>query len=167
MIPAVKESEAEVGIGWQRCHSMVGGCLLRDMKGHTGTMSLGKGSIYSVATGQKLVAWSSTESELIGVHDVMPQIMWTSFFLQAQGLKIAENILYQDNMSSILLEKNGDQSSTRWTRHIDTRCFFVKDCVESGEIHIEHCPTLDVGRIFHKATPRCLVLQAKGSHHEH
>ena len=30
------------------------------------------------------------------------------------------------------------------TRHIDIRYFFVKDRVESGEVHIEHCPTLDM-----------------------
>ena len=51
-----------------------------------GTIPMGKGSIYSVATGQKLVARSSTESELLGVHDVMPQIICTSYFLQAQRL---------------------------------------------------------------------------------
>ena len=41
----------------------------KDMKGHTGgTMSMGKGSIYSTSSAQKLVARSSTESELIGVQ---------------------------------------------------------------------------------------------------
>jgi hypothetical protein len=116
-----------------------------DMKGHTGgTMSMGKGSIYSMAGGQKLVARSSTESELIGVHDVMPQIIWTGYFLKAQGLAIIENILYQDNMSSILLEKNGRRSSSKRTRHINIRYFFVKDRVESKEVRIVHCPTKEM-----------------------
>jgi hypothetical protein len=79
-----------------------------DMKGHTGgTMTMGKGSIYSTAGGQKLVARSSTESELIAVYDVMPQVLWTEHFLTAQGHKVQNNIVYQDNKSSILLEKNG------------------------------------------------------------
>ena len=44
-----------------------------DMKGHTGaTLSLGKGAIYSRSWKQRLVSWSSTESELIGVYDVLP-----------------------------------------------------------------------------------------------
>jgi hypothetical protein len=116
-----------------------------DMKGHTGgTMSMGKGSIYSVATGQKLVARSSTESELIGVHDVMPQIVWTAYFLKAQGQMVTDSILYQDNMSSMLLEKNGRSSSTKRTRHINIRYFFVKDHVDSGELRIEHCPTKEM-----------------------
>ena len=46
------------------------------------------GTICIVATGHKLVACSSTESELIGVHYVMPQIIWTSYFLHAQGQHI-------------------------------------------------------------------------------
>ncbi|MDG7001629.1 MAG: hypothetical protein JRN15_21230, partial [Nitrososphaerota archaeon] len=62
-----------------------------DMKGHTGgTLSLGRGSVYSTSTKQKLVARSSTESEVIGVHDVMPQTIWTNYFLQAQGVNVEE-----------------------------------------------------------------------------
>ena len=80
-----------------------------DMKGHTGgTMSMGSGSIYSTLTKQKLVARSSTESKIIGVHDVLPQALWTNHFLKTQGVPVKENVLYQDNMSfSILLKKNG------------------------------------------------------------
>jgi hypothetical protein len=147
-----------------------------DMKGHTGgTMSMGKGSIYSIASGQKLVARSSTESELIGVHDVMPQIVWTSYFLQAQGVKINDSILYQDNTSSIFLEKNGRQSSTKRTRHINIRYFFVKDRVASEEVKIEHCPTLDMvadyftkplqGALFYKLRDLIMNIDPKSEYH--
>ena len=40
-------------------------------------MSLGKGSIYSTSIRQKLNTKSSTEAELVGVSDVMPQILGT------------------------------------------------------------------------------------------
>ena len=57
-----------------------------DMKSHTGGMlSLGKGAIYSTSQKQKLNTKSSTESELVGVDDLMPQILWTRLFLIAQG----------------------------------------------------------------------------------
>jgi hypothetical protein len=47
----------------------------RDMRSHTGgTMSSGKGSVYSTSVRQKLVTKSSTEAELVGVDDVMPMI---------------------------------------------------------------------------------------------
>ena len=56
-----------------------------DMRGHSGgTLSLGKGSVYSTSTKQKLVACSSTESKVIGVHDVLPQTIWTMNFLKGQ-----------------------------------------------------------------------------------
>jgi hypothetical protein len=49
-----------------------------DMKSHTGaTMPLGKGSVYSTSARQKLNTKSSTEAELVGVNNVMPQVIWT------------------------------------------------------------------------------------------
>jgi hypothetical protein len=113
-----------------------------DMKGHTGgTLSLGHGSVYSTASGQKIVGRSSTEAELIGVYDVLPQVLWTRYFLEAQGMTVNDNVVYQDNKSSILLETNGKASSSKRTRHVNIRYFFVKDRVASGEVRIEYCPT--------------------------
>jgi hypothetical protein len=116
-----------------------------DMKGHTGgTMSLGKGSVYSTSTKQRLVSRSSTESEVIGVHDVLPQMVWTRNFLKHQGVDMEDMVLHQDNMSSILLERNGRGSSTKRTRHMNIRYFFIKDQVDAKELSIRHCPTLDM-----------------------
>ena len=85
-----------------------------DMRVHTGaTMSLGNGSVFSGSWKQKLVTRSSTESEVVGVFDVLPQVLWTKKFLEDQGVEVKETILYQDNMSSMLLERNGRQSSTK------------------------------------------------------
>jgi hypothetical protein len=113
-----------------------------DMKSHTGgALSLGRGVIYGTSKRQKLNTKSSTESEIVGVDDVLPQMLWTLYFLEAQGYKIHDNVLYQDNKSSILLETNGRGSSGKRTRHINVRYFFVADRVKSKEIRIEHCPT--------------------------
>jgi hypothetical protein len=113
-----------------------------DMKSHTGaTASLGKGSVYSTSTRQKLNTKSSTEAELVAVDDVMPMVLWTRYFLNAQGYEVNDSKIYQDNMSSILLEKNGRASSGKRTRHINIRYFFVADRVKSNEVSIEYCPT--------------------------
>jgi hypothetical protein len=113
-----------------------------DMRSHTGgTMTLGKGSIYSTSTRQKLNTKSSTEAELVGVDDVMPQILWTRYFLQEQGYGACESIIYQDNKSAILLEENGRASSSKRTRHINIRYFFVADRVANQEVSIAYCPT--------------------------
>ena len=113
-----------------------------DMKSHTGgIMTLGKGAIYGTSTRQKINTKSSTEAELVGVNDVMPQVLWTRYFLESQGYEVKESIVYQDNKSTILLAENGKASSSRRTRHINIRYFFVKDRVASGEVTIQYCPT--------------------------
>jgi len=116
-----------------------------DMRSHTsGFLTLGKGAAYSTLTRQKLNTKSSTEAELVGVDDVMPQVIWTRYFLEAQGYKVNDNIVYQDNMSAMLLEKNGRHSSGRRTRHINIRHFFVNDRINNGEVCIEYCPSTDI-----------------------
>ena len=85
-----------------------------DILGHTGaTMSLGRGSLFSMSKKQKINTKSSTEAELIGEDDALPQILWNKYFIKAQGYGIAENIMYQDNLSAMLLETNGNESSTK------------------------------------------------------
>ena len=113
-----------------------------DMHGHTGgTLSAGTWSMYSTSNKQKLVSRSSTEAELIGVYDVMPQLTWVANFLWAQDMDLKCVILKQDNMSSILLEKNGQASSSKCTKHIAIQYFYIKERVDSKEVDIEYCPT--------------------------
>jgi hypothetical protein len=51
-----------------------------DMRSHTGgAMSLGRGVIYGASKRQKLNTKSSTEAELVGGDDVIPQVLWTLF----------------------------------------------------------------------------------------
>ena len=122
------------------------------MRSHTGaTMSMGKGSIYSKSSKQKLNSKSSTEAELIAASDMSGQILWTLYFLQAQGCEIDHNYVYQDNKSAILLETNGTMSSSQRTRHIRIRYFFIKDRVDSGDFQIVYCPTEEMlGDFFTK-----------------
>jgi hypothetical protein len=79
-----------------------------DMKNHTGgAISLNRGVIYRTPKRHKLNTKSSTESELAGVDDEMPQMLLTLHFLEAQGYKIDDKFLYQEKKSSTLLETNG------------------------------------------------------------
>ena len=43
------------------------------------------------------------------------------------------NTLYQDNMSTMQIEKNGRKSAGQKSRHINIRYFFIKDRVQNGE----------------------------------
>ena len=95
-----------------------------NMKGHTGaTLSLGKGAIYSGSWKQRLVSRSSTESKVIGVYDILPQLLWTKQFFEEQGRLDTTTVVYQDNTSSILLERNGRGSSTKRTKHMHIQFF--------------------------------------------
>jgi hypothetical protein len=113
-----------------------------DMKSHTGgAMSLGRGAVHGTSTHQKINTTSSTEAEVVGMHEVLPQILWTLYFLEAQGYRVEESVIYQDNQSAILLAKNGCGSSSKRTWHINIRYFFVADRIASKEVRVEYCPT--------------------------
>ncbi len=87
---------------------------------------------------QRLNTRSSTEAEVVGVDDASSQILWTNYFIKAQGYQINETMVYQDNQSAILLEKNG--KSGKQTRHMNIRYFFITDRVKKGEMTIGYCP---------------------------
>ena len=79
------------------------------------------------------------ESELVGVDDMMPMILWARYFLAAQGYEVKDNIVYQDNKRALLLEKNGKSSSTKHTKHINIRYYFIMDRIAKNEVSIEWC----------------------------
>ena len=112
-----------------------------DMKGHTGrAFTLGIGCPVIVSTKQKLNTRSSAESELVGVDDLMPQILWVQLFMKAQGFKVVDNIVYQDNKSTILLDRNGRALSSKRTRHIEVRYYFATDRISKKDFSVEWCP---------------------------
>ena len=113
-----------------------------DFKSHTGgVLTMGKGSIYASSTKQKLNTKSSTEAELVAVDNLMPQILWTKLFLEKQGFKVKDNIIHQDNLSTMRLENNGRGSSGKKTRHINIRYYFITDRIKKGDMRVMHCPT--------------------------
>jgi hypothetical protein len=63
----------------------------------------------------------------------MPMVLWTRYFLEAQGYIVDDSKLYQDNQSSMLLEKNGK-----------IRYFFVTDRIQLKEVSVDYCPAGDM-----------------------
>jgi len=80
-----------------------------DMRSHTGgIMSMGTGAICASSKRQRINTKSSTEAEIVGVNDVLPQILWTRYFLEAQGYPVLRPTkVYKVYMSAIQLEKMG------------------------------------------------------------
>ena len=105
----------------------------------------------NISAKQKINTRSSTEAEVVGVDDIMGPILWTCYFLEAQGYKSKDTVLFQDNKSAILLEKNGTRSSSKRTKHINCRYYFITDRVNAGDLTIVHCPADEmVGDFFTK-----------------
>ena len=105
---------------------------------------MGRGFPIVSSTKQKLNTRSSTESELVGVDVMIPSIIWTRYFLKAQGYGVTDNVIFQDNKSTMLLERNGKQSSSKRTKHINVRYFFITDRILKGEVRVECCPMGDM-----------------------
>merc|ERR1712086_99050 len=89
----------------------------------------------------KLNVGSSTESELVSIADVLGMMMWCGYFMEAQGYTTKNNILYQDNKSTILLAKNGRMSAGKNSKHIKNRFFLIMDEVAQGDLSIQHMGT--------------------------
>jgi hypothetical protein len=123
-----------------------------NMRSHAGAvLSLGQGALMSMSSKQKINTKSSTEAELVGVNDTMNFVVWIQLFMGEQ-LKTVSNdsalskfmhqsVILQNNTSTIQLEKNGKQSSTKGTRHINIRYFYVASKVKNGDVPIVYGPT--------------------------
>ena len=59
----------------------------------------------------------------------------------AQGEDISEDVLMQDNKSSILLQNNYPFSVQKGSKHIHVRFYFAKEKTDKKELKIVYCPT--------------------------
>ena len=95
----------------------------------------------------------STGSDLVGgLNDVMPQILWTRYFLQAQGYVIKDSIIDQDNQTSILAETHGRASSSKGTQHFNIWYFFVTNQITSQDVSVNYCHTGEMIPHFFRKT---------------
>jgi hypothetical protein len=127
----------------------------KDMRSHTGAvLSLGQGALMAMSLKQKINTKSSTEAELVGVDDAMNFIEWIQLFVEQQIKMLNkesvlnkignEIIIQQDNTSTIQLVKNGKQSSTKRTRHINIRYFYVTSKIKDGSMKVIYHPTKEM-----------------------
>jgi hypothetical protein len=115
------------------------------MHGHSGGgLSLGQGFPIVSSTKQKLNTLSSKDTDIVGADDFMRAICWTQYFMKGQGCSVKDNVLFQDNKSSILLENNGKASSSKRTKHINIWYFFITELVNKEEVSVVWCPAGDL-----------------------
>ena len=128
----------------------------QDFKSLTGAyLTLGHGSILSISAKQKVDTKSSTKAELISVDDAMTFIMWMKYFFESQVRSIdmysplkplgSDVTIKQDNTSAIKLERNGWKPSSKRTKHINIRYFYISDQLKAGNINrVIYKPTGDM-----------------------
>ncbi|XP_074342841.1 secreted RxLR effector protein 161-like [Apium graveolens] len=122
-----------------------------DLAGHvddrksTGGMAfyLNENLITWVSQKQKCVALSSCEAEFMPVTDAACQAIWLRNLLrQVTGKYDGPVVLFIDNQSAIDLAKNPVFHGR--SKHIDIRYHFIRECMEKGEIIINHiCKELE------------------------
>ena len=95
-----------------------------DLKFHYGGMMLfGKGSAASKSSRHRINSRSSTKSKIVGFDNHMPGVLCKLRFLGGHGFKVNENIVYQDNQSAILMDRNGKYLCGNIIRRIDMQYF--------------------------------------------
>ena len=111
-----------------------------DGKSHTGlVIMLGDACVEFKSSKQKIVTEDSTEAELVGASDRMPNVMYCYEFLCAQGYDMPLPILMQDNQAAIHWMTMGSGLSRN--KHLRVRKFGIKELIDNQELVVEYCPT--------------------------
>ena len=74
----------------------------------------------------------------------MPQILWTQYFIKAQGFTVNKSVLFQDSLSAMILDWIGMESRSKQTKQIRVRYYLIKDYISTGDIVAKHCPTREM-----------------------
>ena len=86
-------------------------------------------------------------------------VMWVKLYIEQQAVNLPmksiikklgsqPSVLQQDNTSSIKLEEYGKRTSTKRTRHINIRYFYVTAKIKSGDMVVVYHPTQKMVRDF-------------------
>ena len=112
----------------------------QDLKSHSGmVITLGEGAILTMSTKQKCISKSSTEAELIAVTDLLPEAFHLKKIIETITGKKVRIILYQDNMATISMIKNGAGGGR--SKHIKIRFGWLKERLDDGDFEVEHKST--------------------------
>ena len=89
---------------------------------------------------KKVKSRSSTESELNATAENVSKIICVKKFLEYQDFQVKLNIIYQDNTSTMKLQKNGKLSSGKRTRHFDIKLFYINAMINRDKVEVRYLP---------------------------
>ena len=90
-----------------------------------------------------MVADSSTEAELIALHESLDLLMWCRKIMEFMGRDQPTMPIYQDNTSTITQSYLGGPSKHSKKRFIDIKYFKVKEYLETEDIELRYLRTKD------------------------
>lgn len=103
---------------------------------------LGNSPISWCSQKQDVVALSSCEAEFMAGTEAAKQAIWLRDLLsEITGTESEKVIIRIDNKSAISLTKNPVFHGR--SKHIQRRFHFIRECVENGEIEVEHVPGVE------------------------
>ena len=129
-----------------------------NMRGHTGgCITFGTGVVDQKSSKKKMNTRSSTGTEHVGTSEYLPKNNYFMKFMEGQGYKLKTNTIGKDNESEIKMLKNGQNSCTSNSKHIDIKFCWVTDMIKNEDIEIQYCPTKEMlGDFYSKPTQRGL-----------
>eukprot|EP01033_Poteriospumella_lacustris_P011601 gene11601-8269_t len=152
----------------------------QDAKGHSGrVICVGREGTPVLVKSQKqrLVARSSTESELISLADCVSDVLWSQRLLEFLVPNVRMPTIYQDNQSTIHMAKLGHGGKTGNSKHISTRYFFIKQHLDQRELAIEYLLTQDMtadlltkplgGHLFHHLCEKLIFAGSTAPNKDH
>jgi hypothetical protein len=112
-----------------------------DYKSHSGALiKVGGGVVYVSSRKQRIVTRSSWEAEVVAVSDNASQLVWLLDLLEEMGRLPDRTVLWQDNKGAVESFARGETTS-KASRHVNVRHFWVKEHVDRGRFEIAWIPT--------------------------
>lgn len=108
-----------------------------------GLFQFGGSTINWFSRKQSCVTLSSTEAECYALGDVVLEIMWLRQLLEEFDEKQTKpSTVFEDNQSCLKLTEY--EQLSRRSKHIATRCYFIREKVSHGVVKCKFCPTTEM-----------------------
>eukprot|EP00961_Rhodomonas_salina_P170864 2303698-Rhodomonas_salina.1 len=116
-------------------------------------LSLNNALISWKAKRQDCVTLSSVEAEYVAASMACQEVVYLRAMLRGFGYKqLGPTVVWEDNAACIQIANNPVNS--KFTRHIDTRRYYVRDLVHDGELVLVKCAgTNNVADALTKSLP--------------
>ena len=101
---------------------------------------MGMGRTFEQAPKQKLNTKSSTEAEIVGVSNYLPNFIWARVLWRFKYLQ-SNKISFSKTTKMQLKLKRIERRLVKKNKHMENRYFWIKDRLQYEEIKVDYRPT--------------------------